>query len=1051
MKAVHASQHPVDSTIASAGTGKTYSLVGEIIAALDSGIEPHRILATTFTKKAAAELTGRVRSRLTEAGKPRLAAAMLSARIGTVNSVCGSLISAFAFELGRSPVAEVIPEQQQKRLFSRATGPIIDSMADEIAAIADRLGMRAKGYELHGRRISGWHDDVHRLVDLARSNGIAPGRLVDCAVRSTESLLGLLPESGAGETAAGLDRALHEAVLACTAALERDEASLKKGTLKELGTLQGTIRTLARGDSLSWADWARLTKVGSIKADAAYFDDVIATARVHPRHPRLKTDVENFTRLMFRCAAEALEAYQNYKDKRGLVDFVDQETIALSILENPNLQERLCELIGAVFVDEYQDSSPIQIAIFTSLSRLAKRNLWVGDPKQSIYGFRDADPELTMAAAAAATDASGGSTGYLRRSYRTRPSLGSMINHAFLPNFTRNQMAEEEISFADYERVEPPNWPPPLSLWSISGSNKETRADFLAHRVAGLLAEAHSWPVEDDKIIRPARGGDIALLCRNNSQIGELAAALARNNLRVSVERKGLLDQPETELVIAALRWLSDDSDTLALAELSRLMSNDERWFAAAFVDEPKPALISLLPLAAEIAQLREHAAHLTPSEALDALLHANGLLDRVLAWGQGDDRFQNIEALRSLMVAYQEEQRGERQAATLAGACRWLMGQSEAMQPESRHSDAVNILTYHGAKGLEWPIVVQLELESEAKSFPFGSRAYDLAPADWQHPLAQRALRYWPWPYGEQRKDVGLEVSAAASPEGQAALAAERLERTRLLYVGMTRARDHLAFCSIGRPLAWLNELQSSEGAALVVPGEMRFSVGSNDHEARAAPESITTGMSAAVAQAYRRPFTDPVTHRPLRLRPSRTSTAERPTLGERVALGDRLPLIGKPDLQRFGEAVHRFLAADEPGTDGKHRHALADGILRRWELPNVEPSLLVTSSDRLHSFLNDRYAGSVRMAEWPVHAVFDDQIIAGRLDLVVDLGDGFAIIDHKSFPGSLDVDEDRLNAIAGQLELYARAIQLVSGRKRIEYWIHQPVAAVMRQLLLK
>src|SRR3546814_20045011 len=68
---------------------------------------------------------------------------------------------------------------------------------------------------------------------------------------------------------------------------------------------------------------------------------------------------------------------------------------------------------SSVFVDEYKDSCPIQIAIFSALSRVASRNLWVGDPKQSIYGFRDADPELTSAAAAAITTATGGATGYL--------------------------------------------------------------------------------------------------------------------------------------------------------------------------------------------------------------------------------------------------------------------------------------------------------------------------------------------------------------------------------------------------------------------------------------------------------------------------------------------------------------------------------------------------------------------------------------------------------------------------------------------------------------
>lgn len=1044
-------RNPVDSTIASAGTGKTYSLVGEIVASLDVGVAPHRILATTFTKKAAGELAGRVRTRLIEAGKPELAAAMLSARIGTVNSVCGSLIAEFAFELGRSPIAEVIPEQQQKGVFARATGPVIDSMADEIAAIAERLGRPAKGYELHGRKISGWQDDIQRLVNLARSNGIAPERLADCATRSTASLLALLPANVDGETADSLDAALCDAANACTSALERDEESLKKGTLKDLALLQGVCRTLARGEKLSWADWARLTKVGSIKADAAYFDDVIAAARAHPNHPRLKTDLAEFIELMFRCVAEAIEAFQDYKDERGLVDFVDQETIALSILEDPNNAERLRELIGAVFVDEYQDSSPIQIAIFASLSRIAERNLWVGDPKQSIYGFRDADPELTMTAAAAITAASGGVTGYLRRSYRTRPSLGAMINAAFLPNFSRTGMAEEEISFADYQRVEPSHFPPPFSLWTVAGSNKDKRADHVARLVAGLLAEADQWPVDEGGAARAARGGDIALLCRNNSQIGELAVALARNNLRVSVERKGLLDQPESELILAALRWLADDSDTLALAELSRFLSDDDQWFAAAFSNEPKLELIGLLPIASAIANLRETASHLTPSEALDALLHAEGLLDRVLAWGEANDRFQNIEAIRGLILAYQEEQRAQRQAASLAGACQWLARQSDAMQPESRHAEAINILTYHGAKGLEWPIVLQLELEAEAKAFPFGSSAHDIAAPDWQHPLAQRTLRYWPWPYGDQRKDLGLDSAAAASPEGQAALAAERLERTRLLYVGMTRARDHLAFCSIGKPLAWLNELQTADGAPLFSLGADRFVIGASDHAARSAPDAVPEGTcSAAPEPAYRRPPIEPVDHRPLRLRPSYAQATQKPVLGERISLGDRFHLVGQPDLQRLGEAMHRFLAADDVCETIEHRLALAIGILRRWGLPEVEPSFLVTASDRLQEFLKQQFGGLAQLAEWPVHAIIDDQIIAGRLDLIVDLGDGYAILDHKSFPGSLDIDEARLDAIGGQLELYARALRHVSGRQRFEYWIHQPVAAVMREVLL-
>src|SRR3546814_11566291 len=76
------------------------------------------------------------------------------------------------------------------------------------------------------------------------------------------------------------------------------------------------------------------------------------------------------------------------------------------------------------------------------------------------------------------------------------------------------------------------------------------------------------------------------------------------------------------------------------------------------------------------------------------------------------EQRLQNLETVRDQFRAYEQEQRSERQAATLTGACEWLASQSSACQPQSRHPDAINILTYHGAKGLEWPMVILTELD---------------------------------------------------------------------------------------------------------------------------------------------------------------------------------------------------------------------------------------------------------------------------------------------------------------------------------------------------
>ena len=1045
-------QNTVDTVIASAGTGKTYRLVEEIVAEVVSGMAPHRVLATTFTKKAAAELAGRIRAKLIEDGRADLAAAMLSARIGTVNSVCGSLIAEFAFELGRSPVAEVIAEDRQGAVFSRAVGAVIEESGPDIARIAERFGLPARSYVVHGRTVRGWHDEVRRAVDLARSNGVAADRLAYCAARSAEGLVALLPNAAPGETGDGLDAALRTALDACLLEVDRTRAGLKATTLsKDVPVVEKALRTLESGDRLPWSNWARLTKLGATKADAGLFADVVAAATAHPRHPDLRADIRRHIELIFDCAARCMDAYAEHKRARGLLDFVDQEMLALEIISAPSNAARLRELIGGVFVDEFQDSSPIQIAIFTALSRIAGRNLWVGDPKQSIYGFRDADPALTTAAAAAITEMSGGRVSYLRRSYRSQPQLADFVNAAIAPNMLRVGMVEQEICFDGCARTEDPTVPAGLSFWPMTGKKKEDRTAMLAARIAGLLGNRHAWPVSDrDGTTREARGGDIAVLCRGNAQVGDLAAALSVHGIRVAVERAGLLDQPEIEFTLAAFRWIADASDTLALAELARLASDDDGWFAAVFETDARAGLLAGLPFADGLAAIRERAPQLTPAEVFDALLHADAVLDTILRWGEAEQRLQNLEALRGLVEGYQEEQRVERQAATLAGACAWIAGRDDARQPESRHPDSVNVMTYHGAKGLEWPIVVLTELDASARGSPFGLIAEDEAEPDWSSPLAGRVLRYWPWPYGEQQKDVGLDVTAPASREGLEAIAAERLERTRLLYVGMTRARDHLAFATTGGALPWLDELQDDAGLPLVSASGATIRVADVGFDARSCPESI----DAVEADdnriiEYGRPLGDRVTHPPLRLRPSDAVLQDADVvIAATDGLGARIPLVGTPDLQLVGEAIHRFLAADCADASVGARMTSAKAMLDRWNVPHMTPTDLVTIADRLHAFVGTRFPGATVLREWPVHAEDGLQVLSGRLDLLVDLGDGYAIIDHKSFPGSMEIDEGRLRAFAGQVSVYARALKRVTGRARFEYWVHQPIAAKMTRI---
>ncbi|MBN9052182.1 MAG: DNA helicase UvrD, partial [Rhizobiales bacterium] len=334
---------------------------------------------------------------------------------------------------------------------------------------------------------------------------------------------------------------------------------------------------------------------------------------------------------------------------------------------------------------------------------------------------------------------------------------------------------------------------------------------------------ADSWLVEDDKNDhRPITPGDIAILCRSNTDVGRFATALSRAGLPVAVERSGLTRTPHVEFVLAACRRVADATDRLALAELVRFFADDtdsDAWLLAAATDDADAALRAEVPISDALDRLADQLLNFTPAELVDAVLTLPAVLSHIESWGDTAIRLDDLEALRGFSRAYEEECTASGSPATMQGLLLALDG-AEPKRPPSLASDAIQVMTYHGSKGLEWPMTILTGLSWESKAQLFEPVAETTGDLDWRNPLSERWIRFWPWPYGQSGKGSAIDVEVANSETGRRALQRAVEEDTRLLYVGATRARDYLIFAPPAKgPLNWLSLLNAPGGAAYLVP----------------------------------------------------------------------------------------------------------------------------------------------------------------------------------------------------------------------------------------
>jgi len=1027
---------------ASAGSGKTYRLTELLDQEIASGrVRPEAVLATTFTVGAAAELRERARRRLLRAGRTADAQALAAARIGTVNAVCGRLVTEFAFELGLSPELEVLDEVGARVAFAKALDRVL-SHSDAAEALE----------EIHARFTDrwDWRDDLREMVKFARLNGVSADELEASGQRSADEFRALWLPPGtrsAEELDAALVRALDHFIRNKPA---QDATNVTRDYLWQCQKVHGPM---SRDVHARWEDWWRLCSGnGPGVKSRELAAPIVEAAAAYVRHPRLADDVSAAIQRVTELAGQALRAYEAYKAEWGLIDFADQEAHALRLLRRDDVRARLADEIELVLIDEFQDTSPLQLAIFIELARIAPRSIWVGDQKQSIYAFRGTDPVLMDSAIGAVLGTDEPET--LAVSRRSRPPLVALVSEVFAASFKGHDIPAGRVKL-EAHRPEPRGAASSLERWVLDGSNQRLRCGSLAGLLADRLQRGR-WPVVDPRTgrVRAVRPSDVAVLCRTNNTCASVAAELEARGVSVVLPRAGLVATLEGQLVLAGLALLVDPRDRLAAATVTRLLAPDtDAWLADALSQERRPETDPLLcaPAVKALTEVARSEGKAGAMRALELVINRLELRERCLEWGDSEQRLANLDELRAVTATFVEQAardgRGASPAALMAQLSE-LAASEEDAQAVLASGAAVTVSTWHGSKGLEWPVVVLHDLHFKEHATALGVRVVSEQPFSFDDPLAGRWIRYWPnglFPGGA--KKTPLHEALAEHPTTVDVEARAMREGLRLMYVGWTRARDRLVLTASAGDLTKgaLSQLADADGPLLDDDGcpvaRLGLDLTAKVRQGEVAePEPVGElpagdGPVAAGARSYP---------------PARRYASGIEATGSSVedeAIGDRMEISGAPDMGDLGNAVHGFLAADRAELGVTGRRALALGLLERWGVPAaVDPDALLRSSFALKRWVESRWPGARWRRELPLqHRHADGSILSGVADLVLELEDGTVVIDHKSYPGGRRDAVEKAAGFAGQLGAYADALSAAGDRPCLETWVHLPVSGLM------
>jgi ATP-dependent exoDNAse (exonuclease V) beta subunit len=1010
LDALDISRRHVDAcVVAGPGSGKTTVLVEYFKRLVEAGVDPVRILAITFTEKAASQMRRRLADAFRE--NAELRARLERSWVSTVHGFCFRLLKENAVAAGVDPGFTIAEERDVGRWQQ-------ESMAETLESIfADHpAGVRAL---IRGLSSSKFEDAIVSAYDAMRGAGTDVSHLAGFPA----------PAGATVADIAGTLRELRRQDIANWSDAQRREF---EAALEAIGRIVAAPGPREALEAIEGCDY-KLTKFK--RGNAAY--DLLKNLR----DQRLKQLQFTLITELYAAERELLievlrrfdRLYRQRKTQAGALDFADLEEFAVKLLEtSPETRGRLQSQFEHVLMDELQDTNGQQARLLR-LVRPPGRFYAVGDVNQSIFGFRHAEPREFEEFRAAAAQ-SGGRVVELVENFRSRPEILRAVETvaAGAPGIEDRRLIAGK-NFADDHAAGP-------RVHAIAAPAPHIEARLVARRMLELL------DAEPDFAYR-----DIALLVRNTSVLPEFTAAFDEAGIPYVVNRgKGFYEAREVDDLVQLLRVVSNPLDEISLAAVLR----------SPLVEVSDDALLRLKLMGGNLAGALMRVRQADDPELDPADLHKLvRFRQRLREWRL---RREYVSFDRLLLDAIDECGYGVEAGSRAAANVDKFLAQARAAAPHTSldgfvedlemlrdrnlgerdpapedSADAVQVMTVHSAKGLEFPVVFVAAMHKGVESKPpvvAFSPACGLG-ASWRNPA--------------RRQDQDDLFHRAIRDEQKQR---EEKESNRLLYVAMSRAEHYLAlsFSTGGRkPANWAKRVVDGLLLNLDQPGE-------SIHQ-RVTPEGESWKLRLTVAEEENDESDEQA------IRPPAAQ-------GKRIALPTKAPveLLPAPSvagqyesnvtvtaLSRFAKCPRAYYLSHYLGFEGKPRTTPGSGgddaltaselgtqvhhLLAGMPVDDPDPQAVRLADSFRKSPLGRRVERATHVErEFDFLMAIDDLVVRGQIDLWFEEGGELAIVDYKTDAVQGPEVQQRAREYELQIKLYAMALERMTGRAPDRAFLH-------------